>query len=63
MAGGLPIISSDFDAWRLILVERGIGFTCNPLAPESIAEAMRKILADPDQAAHMGRHAHAIVGA
>ena len=63
MAGGLPIISSDFEAWRPILVERCIGFTCDPVEPESIAEAMRKILTDPERAANMGHSAQAIVSA
>jgi glycosyltransferase involved in cell wall biosynthesis len=55
MAGGLPILCSDFDDWRKIVVDGDIGLTCDPKDPHAIAALMRRIIDDPEAAEEMGR--------
>ena len=61
MAGGLPILCSDFEDWREIVVANDIGLTCDPVDPHSIAEAMRRIIDDPEAAAAMGQRGRDVV--
>jgi len=55
MAAGLPVIASDFPAWREVVDRVGCGLLVDPFDPGAIAEAMRRILAHPDEAEAMGR--------
>jgi glycosyltransferase involved in cell wall biosynthesis len=55
MGAGIPIIASDFPAWRQILDESGCALFVNPMKPQAIAEAIQYILTHPAQAEEMGR--------
>jgi len=61
MAAGLPILSSNYDGWPDIVRNNGVGFLCDPTDAEAIAEQMRLVLADPENAEAMGRHARDVV--
>jgi glycosyltransferase involved in cell wall biosynthesis len=55
MAAGVPIIASNFPLWRSIIEETGAGLIVDPENPTEIAEAIRWILANPEEAFEMGQ--------
>lgn len=55
MAAGLPVVASDFPAWRDIVETAGCGFLVDPTQPAEIAEAIAALLSDPVRAETMGR--------
>jgi len=61
MAGGIPIICSNFDSWRPVISDHGIGLTCDPLDPKAIAALMRWIIDNPEAAEAMGRKGREVV--
>lgn len=61
MAGGIPILCSDFDDWKKIVLENEIGVACDPLDPEAIAALMERIVDDPKTAEAMGRRGRQVV--
>lgn len=56
-SAGLPVAGSDFPGVRQIVLGRGIGRVFDPKLPESIAKAIREILADPDEYQRMSSEA------
>ena len=55
MACGLPVVVSRVSDLPLIVSTARNGFVCDERSPESIAEAMERMLAtDPDQRSAMG---------
>lgn len=55
MAAGLPVISSDFPMLRDIIERHECGLIVDPMDPIAIAEAMDRILSNPETAEAMGR--------
>lgn len=54
MAASLPVIASDFPAWREIVSPHRCGILVDPTDVRAIADAIDRLLADPDEAAAMG---------
>lgn len=61
MAAGLPVIASDFPLWREIIESARCGLCVDPLAPETIANALRWILNHKEQARTMGERGKKVV--
>ena len=57
MAAGLPVVASDFEQVRDVVVATGAGVTVDTRHPAEIARALREILDDPATASRMGRNA------
>jgi glycosyltransferase involved in cell wall biosynthesis len=55
MGAGIPIIASDFPAWRRILEDSGCALFVDPMNPQAIASAIEFILTHPAEAEAMGR--------
>jgi len=61
MAAGIPVIASDFPRFRAIVEDHGIGLCVPSQDVDAIAEAIDRILANPDMAEDMGRRGHALM--
>ena len=55
MSAGLPVIASDFPAWRELVEGTGAGLLVDPDDPQAIAHAIAWILRHPAEAEQMGR--------
>lgn len=55
MAAGLPVIASNFPAWRKLVEGLDCGMVVNPLDAVEIADAISTLLEDPQRAEAMGR--------
>ena len=56
MAAGLPVIASDFPAWRRIVEGADCGICVDPEDPSAIAGAIEFMAAHPDRRAEMGEN-------
>jgi glycosyltransferase involved in cell wall biosynthesis len=61
MAAGIPVVASDFRQVREVVRGSGSGLTVDTTRPESIAIGIRRVLADPAEAAAMGGRGRAAV--
>jgi len=61
MAAGIPVIASNFPMWRDIVIGSRCGILVDPLKPNEIAEAIRRIITNPAEAESMGRFGRAAV--
>jgi glycosyltransferase involved in cell wall biosynthesis len=61
MAAGIPVIASDFPAWRKLLGPAKCALFVNPLKPKEIAEAIEFIISEPEIAEQMGRNGQSII--
>ncbi|MDB5053866.1 MAG: family 1 glycosyl transferase [Bacilli bacterium] len=56
MSAGLPIIASDFPAWRAIVEAYDCGICVDPLNPDEISQGIQWILDHPEEAERMGEN-------
>lgn len=56
MLSGIPVIASDFELWRPIVLGNNCGLMVDPANPDEIAKACQKILSDPVEARQMGEN-------
>ena len=61
MASGLPVICSDFELWKHLIVENNCGFCVDPNNPKAIAGAIKKLINNPDKAKKMGQNGKRLV--
>jgi glycosyltransferase involved in cell wall biosynthesis len=54
MSAGIPVIASDFDLWKQIVLGSECGVCVNPLNPVAIAAAIDYMANHPDEAQTMG---------
>lgn len=55
MAAGIPVIASDFPAWREVVEGAGCGIVIEPQRPAALAEAIASLLRNPELGAVMGQ--------
>ena len=55
MAAGIPILCSDFPAWRKLIEDQGCGLCVNPDDDLSVAAGLAKLIGNPDLARSMGK--------
>ncbi len=63
MSAGLPVIASDFPLWRTVIRDHQCGILVNPSDPNSITEAIDRLVNAPDEARMMGERGRAAVKA
>lgn len=56
MAGGVPVIASNFPLWKQIIEGNQCGLCVDPLDPKAIAEAIDYLVTHPEEAEQMGRN-------
>ena len=61
MAAGLPVIGSNFQMWRELLVENNCGICVDPLNPKEISDAITYLKNHPDEAKLMGENGKKLV--
>jgi glycosyltransferase involved in cell wall biosynthesis len=61
MASGIPVVASDFPAWREIVQESRCGLLVDPTDAAEVGDAMSWLLSHPDEAEQMGRRGAAAV--
>lgn len=61
MAAGVPVIASDFPAWREIVEQNECGFCVNPLDAGEIAQAMNILLQDEKLSERFGSNGMKLV--
>jgi glycosyltransferase involved in cell wall biosynthesis len=61
MAAGIPLVASDFPQVRDIVEGSRCGVTVDTTRPAEIARGIRRVLADPAEAAAMGERGRAAV--
>lgn len=55
MAAGLPIIASDFPLWREIIEDAACGVLVDPSDSRAVADALKRLIQNPEESASMGR--------
>ncbi|MCA9093639.1 MAG: glycosyltransferase family 4 protein [Planctomycetaceae bacterium] len=55
MAAALPVVASDFPVWREIVDGAQCGISINPMDVEGIAQTVKHLLENPQEAEQMGR--------
>ena len=61
MAAGIPVVASDFPQVREVVEGSASGVVVDTRRPEAIADGIRRVLGDPDEAAAMGARGRAAV--
>lgn len=63
MSAGLPVIASDFPLWRTVIRDHQCGILVDPSDPNSITQAIDRLVNAPDEARMMGERGRAAVKA
>lgn len=61
MLAGLPILCSDFPAWREFVTQHGVGLAVPPGDPEAQAAVLRFLAAHPEERQRLGERGRALV--
>ncbi len=61
MAAGLPVVASDFPAWKNLIQDQGLGLCVDAEDPESVAQALDWLYGHPEQARAMGQKGQKLV--
>lgn len=61
MEAGLPVVASDFPAWRRFVVPHECGLLVDPLDAGALADAITELLRAPERAEQMGARGRAAV--
>lgn len=61
LTAGLPLIASDFPAWRAFVEEHRCGILVDPHDPRAIADAIAYLVDHPEEAEAMGQRGRAAV--
>lgn len=61
MASQLPIIATDFNVWKKIIVDENCGICVNPNNIDEIENAIRKLVNNPKLATEMGKNGYNLV--
>ena len=61
MAAGIPVIASKFGETAKFVKEAGCGILVNPEDPEEVAEAIKKVLSEPERSEKMGKDGRKII--
>jgi glycosyltransferase involved in cell wall biosynthesis len=56
MAMGLPIIASDFPAWRHLIQDQGLGICVDPEDSAAVLKAVERLQDNPEETRAMGLH-------
>lgn len=62
MSAGIPVVASDFPAWKEIVAVTNCGLCVDPNDPSAIAAAVDRLAGDPEFAAYCGKNGAAAVG-
>lgn len=57
----LPVVASNFAAWRAVIERFECGVAVDPLSPKSIADAIAALAADPERMRRLGENGKAAV--
>lgn len=55
MAAGLPVVASDFPAWREYVLDSGAGLAADPLQPAGLAQRLAELVAQPEALERLSR--------
>ena len=61
MAAGLPILASNFPVWKSLIEGHRVGICVDPNSLEAVQDAVRWLVAHPDEARAMGERGRAAV--
>ena len=61
MASGLPVIGSNFELWKQIIVDNNCGICVDPSDPIAIAAAIQQLIDYPEKAMEMGNNGKRLV--
>jgi len=61
MAAGLPVVASDFPAWKRLIADQGVGLCVDPEDPNAIGAALDWLKAHPDKAWKMGARGRKLI--
>ena len=61
MAGGIPVIASNFPLWKTIIEDNNAGICVDPLNPKEISDAINYLISNPEKAKEMGENGKKMV--